>query len=243
MRAQTLGRTLFGLMEMREALVDVVYLELKSLCGHTYLDIDYHGPTSRSVADDVVAWMQRNRYPLFRHSTLQSRLQRGKSFVRRNRMKSVCGEVPLLPSFQPLYHPSPAQGSFQDHLGGWSPTPPPPQPPLDPPRPLKDWAKFSSGLRPTNRPTNQKISLAPSAPNSLDQKFSSAPQETQHNWGLGVEGVGPTHPPASPASRYLAPHAPQPIPEPDASASGGWPWACGACAAPQHAHADGPACP
>ncbi len=30
LRGQTLGRTIFGLMEMREALVDLAYLELKA---------------------------------------------------------------------------------------------------------------------------------------------------------------------------------------------------------------------
>ena len=37
--------------------------------------------------------------------------------------------------------------------------PPTPKPPLDPPGPSKDWAKFSSGPS-----ANQKISLVPSAP-------------------------------------------------------------------------------
>ena len=71
LRAQTLGRTVFGLMEMREALVDVVYLELKALERRTFLDVDYHGPNIRSTCDDIIAWIQRNRYPLLRKSKFQ----------------------------------------------------------------------------------------------------------------------------------------------------------------------------
>ena len=65
MRGQTLGRTLLGLMEMREALVDVAYLELKTVHSKGFLDVDYHNPSSRCRYDDVLAWLQRNRYHLF----------------------------------------------------------------------------------------------------------------------------------------------------------------------------------
>ena len=70
LRGQTLGRTLFGLMEMREALVDVAYLELKALHQHSFLDMDYYSPNARSQADDVLAWLQRNRLELFRSTSL-----------------------------------------------------------------------------------------------------------------------------------------------------------------------------
>ena len=63
LRGQTLGRTLFGLMEMREALVDVVFLELKALHGFAFKDVDYHMPNPRSSYEDILAWMQRNRCP------------------------------------------------------------------------------------------------------------------------------------------------------------------------------------
>ena len=66
LRGQTLGRTTFGLMEMRESLVDVVYLELKALQGFNFSDVDFHSPNNRSSYEDVIAWIQRNRYPLFR---------------------------------------------------------------------------------------------------------------------------------------------------------------------------------
>ena len=73
MRGQTLGRTLVGLMEMREALVDVVYLELKTVHNRSFLDVDYHAPSPRCRYDDVLAWLQRNRYHLFsRHANVES---------------------------------------------------------------------------------------------------------------------------------------------------------------------------
>ena len=96
-----------------------------------------------------------------------------------------CPPLPPLP-----WHPSsqslmrtprpPRQGSFlqlntTEGGRGSHTTPPPAPPPL-----LKDWAKFSSGPS-----ANQKFSLVPAAPNSLDQRFSSAPLKTQHRAGGG----------------------------------------------------------
>ena len=52
-------------MEMREALVDLAYLELKCVSRCMFLDVDYMGPTERSRYDDVLAWLQRNRMMLF----------------------------------------------------------------------------------------------------------------------------------------------------------------------------------
>ena len=75
---------------------------------------------------------------------------------------------------------------------------PPPRAPFDilaplppPPRPQKDWAKFSSGPS-----ANQQFLLALSVPVSLEQNFSSAPLKTQHHFGGGGGGGG--LPPAMP---------------------------------------------
>ena len=65
MRGQTLGRSMYGLMEMREALVDMVYQELKAFYSKDFVDVDYYPPTERARYDDVLAWIQRNRTLLF----------------------------------------------------------------------------------------------------------------------------------------------------------------------------------
>ena len=76
--------------------------------------------------------------------------------------------------------------------------------PLDPSCPFKDGAKFSSGPL-----ANHKLFLGPSAPISLDQNFSSAPQK------LGTAGGGgganaettPAGAPAAAADRTQRPDA------------------------------------
>jgi len=55
LRGQTLGRTVMGLMEMREAVVDLAFLELKAIHVHSFPDIDYHNPDPRSTYDDILA--------------------------------------------------------------------------------------------------------------------------------------------------------------------------------------------
>uniref|UniRef100_A0A7S1JEU0 GH16 domain-containing protein n=1 Tax=Eutreptiella gymnastica TaxID=73025 RepID=A0A7S1JEU0_9EUGL len=65
LRGQTLGRTLYGLMEMREALVDSTFLELKALHHLVFVNVDYHLPNWRSRYDEILAWILRNRYHLF----------------------------------------------------------------------------------------------------------------------------------------------------------------------------------
>ena len=73
------------------------------------------------------------------------------------------------------------------HHCGWGapPTHPPWSPPPPPP---KRGPNFLPGLR------NQKLSLAPLAPISLDQKISLAPPKNQHHLGGGVQPPNPpTH--------------------------------------------------
>ena len=102
--------------------------------------------------------------------------------------------VPACPQCVP-----PAQGSIQQLAttaaaaggGGELPHHPPSPPPLTYPPPLlKDWSKFSSGPL-----ANQKFSLAPLAPISLNQQFSSTPSaslNTQHHpRGGGALGLDP----------------------------------------------------
>ena len=91
LRGQTLGRTLFGLMEMREALVDVTYLELKAVRGGAFLDVDYHAPTRRARYDEVLAWLQRNRYWLFSRRALL----RDSVVMPHDTMQWLCGETAL----------------------------------------------------------------------------------------------------------------------------------------------------
>ena len=84
--------------------------------------------------------------------------------------------------------------------GGGVPHHPPILP--GPLRPLKEWAKFSSAPL-----TDQKISLAPSAPIGLDQKFSSAPLaplKTQRQPGGGGGGGWTRPPPPPPLKRSPA---------------------------------------
>ena len=62
LRGQTLGKTVYGLMEMREGLGDVAYLELKQAQDKKFLDVDYQRPIPRSTSDEVMGWMERNAY-------------------------------------------------------------------------------------------------------------------------------------------------------------------------------------
>ena len=76
-------------MEMREALVDVVYLELKAQGFKSYPDVDYQGPTHRSRYDDVLAWLQRNRVMLFSDRAM------GMALGNPYELPFVCGETAL----------------------------------------------------------------------------------------------------------------------------------------------------
>ena len=90
--------------------------------------------------------------------------------------------------------------------GGTAPYPPPP-PPGPPPPNRKDWAEFSSG-----HSTNHKFSLVPSAPISLDRRFSSAPQNSAPLWrGRGCPPPPKRAPGEGPSS------AGTPLPEPPAT--------------------------
>ena len=51
--------------------MDLAFLELKALSKTVFMDIDYNTPSPRSSCDDIIAWIQRNRYPLFRRQALQ----------------------------------------------------------------------------------------------------------------------------------------------------------------------------
>ena len=75
-------------------------------------------------------------------------------------------------------------------------------PPLDPPPPKSDWAKFSC-----RHSANQKVSLAPIR---LDQKFTSAPLKTEHRRGAGGGGGAPLDPPPRPQKEPCTalPHPP-----------------------------------
>jgi hypothetical protein len=89
MRGQTLGRSMYGLMEMREALVDMVYQELKAFYSKDFVDVDYYPPTERARYDDVLAWIQRNRTLLFSSRAL------GMEVGNMEELKYLCGETCL----------------------------------------------------------------------------------------------------------------------------------------------------
>ena len=96
LRGQTLGRTIFGLMEMREALVDTVVLELKAVQRLAFVDMDYHSPDARATLEDVLAWLHRNRLELFSASDARTG-----TFTRRSRVRSLYGQDALRHALTP----------------------------------------------------------------------------------------------------------------------------------------------
>eukprot|EP00668_Euglena_longa_P002959 GGOE01003456.1.p1 GENE.GGOE01003456.1~~GGOE01003456.1.p1 ORF type:complete len:3098 (-),score=946.50 GGOE01003456.1:364-9156(-) len=93
LRGQTLGKTVFGLMEMREALVDVAYHELKHFKHESYLDMDYKPPAAQARYEDVLSWLQRNRYPLFSERMLMLKDDESSSIIP-NRPQQKLGAEP-----------------------------------------------------------------------------------------------------------------------------------------------------